>query len=666
MSSSDHGDDPTSPPSGRFRSFSNERLPNGRPDSYSEDAVAIIDFYERRSEDSLSNVGSPPEAPSAELPLLPPVHEPAPASLLEVLGPILDQPPQDPQPVFVAEKSAPDVIIPPRIRTPSPELPPPVEELAPEKPPELELQEPVLYIPTIPPSLLDDPLSTKVAPPSAMVPTPAAQPVPAQQQYPIPQPQTSQEVQPAPPPRKDKDKKAGLFKWGSSKQVKDKGGEKEKEKEKDGSFFSWFGGGSKKKQDQEVASISSNNNAGREAAQALLGASKSSKNHAQTSPGLAPPVGNSYARYPIHVERAIYRLSHIKLANPRRPLYEQVLISNLMFWYLGVINKAQNPTSTINAQQQATNGPPQAGAPTPAKNNQNGHNLSLQRPLSEAETQLEKERREKEMERAEQERQEQEQKEREQKEREQLEVKKKESGRKGSLTKAPAAGQGRRVAEMPVRGPQYEMQHRVMEQEYGNGQAGAGGVGVHRSQSAPASGINGNQYQRSGQPPLPPQSQPASPTNPNYYFSSEQGPPPPNQKQQQLPPGAMPPIPLSHHQQQELQWGPQGQGYTPQRGGSPSPPLSGMVNGSGAGGNARRSRSPPPGVVINGGNIPGRSLSATASLPSAGVNGKPTRGTPPIPVPQQQLGQKPRPRTSEGDGEEEDVPLAVWQQQRRR
>ncbi|WAQ91221.1 hypothetical protein PtA15_14A103 [Puccinia triticina] len=43
----------------------------------------------------------------------------------------------------------------------------------------------------------------------------------------------------------------------------------------------------------------------------------------------------SFYRLPIHVERAVYRLSHIKLANPRRPLYEQVLISNLMFWYLG-------------------------------------------------------------------------------------------------------------------------------------------------------------------------------------------------------------------------------------------------------------------------------------------------------------------------------------------
>ncbi|CEP08316.1 hypothetical protein [Parasitella parasitica] len=42
-------------------------------------------------------------------------------------------------------------------------------------------------------------------------------------------------------------------------------------------------------------------------------------------------------RLPLHVERNIYKMSHVKLANPRRPLHEQVLISNQMFWYLSVI-----------------------------------------------------------------------------------------------------------------------------------------------------------------------------------------------------------------------------------------------------------------------------------------------------------------------------------------
>lgn len=39
----------------------------------------------------------------------------------------------------------------------------------------------------------------------------------------------------------------------------------------------------------------------------------------------------NFYRLPIHVERAVYRLSHIKLANPKRALYEQVLISCVLF-----------------------------------------------------------------------------------------------------------------------------------------------------------------------------------------------------------------------------------------------------------------------------------------------------------------------------------------------
>ena len=57
----------------------------------------------------------------------------------------------------------------------------------------------------------------------------------------------------------------------------------------------------------------------------------------------APPLNFYYTRFPIHVERAIYRLSHIKLANPRRPLLQQVLLSNFMYGYLNLINKAAQP-----------------------------------------------------------------------------------------------------------------------------------------------------------------------------------------------------------------------------------------------------------------------------------------------------------------------------------
>lgn len=39
-----------------------------------------------------------------------------------------------------------------------------------------------------------------------------------------------------------------------------------------------------------------------------------------------------------YLERIIYRMSHAKLTNSRRPLREQVVISNLMFWYLSLIS----------------------------------------------------------------------------------------------------------------------------------------------------------------------------------------------------------------------------------------------------------------------------------------------------------------------------------------
>ncbi len=47
----------------------------------------------------------------------------------------------------------------------------------------------------------------------------------------------------------------------------------------------------------------------------------------------------------------MYRLSHIKLANARRPLYEQVLISNLMFWYLGVIGRNVAEEKKANGEE---------------------------------------------------------------------------------------------------------------------------------------------------------------------------------------------------------------------------------------------------------------------------------------------------------------------------
>ncbi|ODQ56800.1 hypothetical protein WICANDRAFT_65680 [Wickerhamomyces anomalus NRRL Y-366-8] len=68
-----------------------------------------------------------------------------------------------------------------------------------------------------------------------------------------------------------------------------------------------------------------------------------------------PPLSNSTIimldyRFPIHVERALYRLSHLKLANPRRPLRQQVLLSNFMYAYLNLVNH------TLYLQQLDENG----------------------------------------------------------------------------------------------------------------------------------------------------------------------------------------------------------------------------------------------------------------------------------------------------------------------
>ncbi|KAJ2646411.1 hypothetical protein IWW40_005449 [Coemansia sp. RSA 1250] len=78
-------------------------------------------------------------------------------------------------------------------------------------------------------------------------------------------------------------------------------------------------------------------------------------------------------RLPIHIERAIYRLASIKMANPRRPLLQQVLLSNMMFWYLELINpksqqQPQSPQSSQPPQQQAASSQEPAmrsGSPVP-------------------------------------------------------------------------------------------------------------------------------------------------------------------------------------------------------------------------------------------------------------------------------------------------------------
>ncbi|KAH9479453.1 Protein zds1 [Psilocybe cubensis] len=627
ISSSDHGDSDYSSVLRRPTISDDSSHHNARPDSYSEE-TSIYDAYARDDEDEVNIPVVPDTAAS------PP---PAPPMQLEPIPIPVEEPPQRPIDAIPFHQETPPAVIhqpqPQRLAVPQPTQEPSTSSRTP---------------------------SPSEAANGRLIPVQSSPPA-------IPQ-----SIPPQVRKEKEKDKKGLFSKWGGDKGGKK--GQKEKdregrdrvnsEKEKESGFFgSLFG---KKKQDTDYQSSMTGGTSGREAAQALLGASKSSKSYVPpTSPGLAPGIGgNPYARYPIHVERAIYRLSHIKLANPRRPLYEQVLISNLMFWYLGVINKAQNPSTSPT--QSVANG---------TQNSGNGDNREDAEQEEREREQREREAKEKEQrEKAEKERLEREQRERER----EMELKKKESGRRGPLTKTPTGGQpGTRRAETPIKGPQYEMQHRVMEQEYGgyNGQP-------TRSSTAPIPMLNGAQsYQRVQQPGpytnSPPKLvQPQVKAQPEQYYY--QAPTDPHHRPG-LPPGAMAPADQSNWISQ------------------PSSPTHHMHQSNPSNVNAhRRSRSPPSnqrqqqqhsyspksspmqlhklntsqeslGDRSQGHKSPGRSLSATAytSPPLASANGNLRKGhsahaTTPY---------EKRPRSSEGRsqrGEEEDVPLAVWQQQQRR
>ncbi|KAI0009369.1 hypothetical protein F4779DRAFT_375820 [Xylariaceae sp. FL0662B] len=102
----------------------------------------------------------------------------------------------------------------------------------------------------------------------------------------------------------------------------------EQKKEKDGIFASFFGSSKRKSERDSV----------------------NRKSHAQrvVSPEpapyreLVPDVDYHWTRFPILEERAIYRMAHIKLANPRRALYSQVLLSNFMYSYLAKV-QAMHP-----------------------------------------------------------------------------------------------------------------------------------------------------------------------------------------------------------------------------------------------------------------------------------------------------------------------------------
>jgi hypothetical protein len=535
--------------------------------------------------------------------------------------------------------------------------------------------------------------------------------------------------------RKEKEKK-GLFGLKKSKD-KDKGKDKEKEKEKDAGFFGSFFGGSKKKQDEHPPVPGPS---GLTPSTSQLTTPKQSKSrstspaHPSPSPILMP--GGPYARYPIAVERAVYRLSHIKLANPRRPLLEQVLISNLMFWYLGIINKQNQPQQTVPTPQNGS-------VDTSAGETAEGSYESQQRSQVEWQEREEMERRE----RAEREAQE--------RERETQQQAKRENGKRGSLTKAARDGLQARRAEIPVRGPQYDVQHLEIEQQYGEAGMGGGGGRVvsgsrhsmpnqsdhsmHQpvpnyptSQSQPIQstpsewGYLGSGSPPSDQPQVVYQSLPATQYSPQPYY-------PTSSTSNGLPPGAMRPAQVEHSWASGYSQSvapnpphsapPYNRGYS--RSTSPSPPnsrspssdgdrnllhkstssrtnnerqsSSGSYSRSASMGGSQPSshRSSPPPT----GKLTGRSLSATAVMvntsnhfsqsqsqeethhhrvsapsPSAStqppsadhrpkLKKRPSAGSPVLPVSRSPPNVQMQQRYDGVEEEEEDMPLAVWQEQ---
>ncbi|KZT59828.1 hypothetical protein CALCODRAFT_507203 [Calocera cornea HHB12733] len=348
-----------------------EAATDERPISYS-DETAIFDSYgvDIHSPEALSDEGhgdfdnrsvSSPSELDHEV-----QHVPSPP--IEVQPPTPPQPQVNHVPALVHPTPQRHLAIPspvttaPPARTPSPVSPRRPSHSPPESP--ASAVEPPSPTPSLTPS--QETTSTAIHHPT----TPAAsastsslssfaQPAPEKvdtaptTSRPVSAPSSAKPaVHVTPPPSKEKEKKGGIF---SKKKDKDHKLSKskpsdrdsikssssstaEKEKEKEGFFGALFGGGKKKNEEPHSGGLFSGGGAGQAAAQKLLGASKSGKD--MLRPNSPNPQGlNNFSRYPIHVERAVYRLSHIKLASPRRPLYEQVLISNLMFWYLGIINR---------------------------------------------------------------------------------------------------------------------------------------------------------------------------------------------------------------------------------------------------------------------------------------------------------------------------------------
>lgn len=84
---------------------------------------------------------------------------------------------------------------------------------------------------------------------------------------------------------------------------------------------------------------------------------------------LRPDVDYNWTRFSILEERAIYRMAHIKLANPKRALHSQVLLSNFMYSYLAKV-QMMHPQMQIPAAQKAAQAKQQQQQQQHAQRNQ--------------------------------------------------------------------------------------------------------------------------------------------------------------------------------------------------------------------------------------------------------------------------------------------------------
>ncbi|CAG7920075.1 unnamed protein product [Penicillium olsonii] len=104
-------------------------------------------------------------------------------------------------------------------------------------------------------------------------------------------------------------------------------------KEKDGIFSSIFGGGRKKHSSEGHHRKHSSRNLSPEPPMRILRAD----------------LDYPWTRFSILEERAIYRMAHIKLANPKRALYSQVLLSNFMYSYLAKVQQMHPQMSSASS-----------------------------------------------------------------------------------------------------------------------------------------------------------------------------------------------------------------------------------------------------------------------------------------------------------------------------